>query len=292
LKKKVKFIINPVSGVGRQCALEKIIPEFLNHNLYEYQISYTERAGHSTELSKEAAESGECDLVVAVGGDGSINEVARGLAGTEIPLGIIPTGSGNGLAHFLDIPFNFNRALQIINKGKVKKIDTATMNGKLFISIAGVGFDALVAREFSKFKRRGFWPYFNIVVREYPRYQPKEYILELNGKTIKKEALFISFANSDQFGFNAAISPNASINDGLIDVCIFKKPSVLEAPILAQFLFFRAIDETRYLEIIKASEIKIIQPQNRYVHLDGDPVRLSKELIVKVNPLSLKVIVP
>ncbi|HRS54773.1 MAG TPA: diacylglycerol kinase family lipid kinase, partial [Bacteroidales bacterium] len=198
-----------------------------------------------------------------------------------------------GLANFLNIPFNFKRAINIINTGITKTIDTATINDEnLFISIAGVGFDALVAREFSKVKKRGFWSYFNIVAREYPKYKPREYIIEINGQVIKTEALFISFANSNQFGFNATIAPSASISDGLIDVCIFKKASIIEAPILAHFLFFRLIDETRYVEIIRATEFKIIQPQNNYIHIDGEPLKLSRELNVKINPLSLRVIVP
>lgn len=291
-KKKVHFIINPISGHGRQNVLENIIPEFLDLQKYDYLISHTSGPGHAIELSKTSANSGKCDIVVAVGGDGSINEVARGLVDTNVPLGIIPTGSGNGLANYLGIPFNFKRAVSIINSCCVQAIDTATINDKLFISIAGVGFDALVAKKFAKVKRRGFWSYLNIVVREYPRYKPAEYIIDINGKTIKTEALLISFANSDQFGFNATISPSASINDGLIDVCIFKKVPVIEAPILANFLFFRAIDETRYIEIIKAKEFKIIQLQNHHVQIDGDPVRFDKELYVKVKPLSLKVITP
>jgi len=292
LKKKIYFIINPVSGQGRQNVFEKIIPEFLDLSKYEYYISYTSESGEATKLSRNAAEKGDCDIAVAVGGDGSINEVAKGLVNTNIPLGIIPCGTGNGLANYLGIPFNFKKALNIINAANVRSIDTATVNEKLFISIAGVGFDAFVAKKFSKIKTREFWAYLNIVIREYPRYKPEEYIIEINNTIIKTKALFVSFANSNQFGFNATISPSATINDGLIDVCIFNKAPLIEAPVLAQLLFFRAIDKSRHMEIIKASEVKLIQPHNDYIHIDGEPVKLGEELNIKVKPLSLNVIVP
>lgn len=290
-KKKIKIIINPISGVGKYKIVEAALEKKLDKTFFDYDISYTNAPKHATEISKEAV-SKQYDLVVAVGGDGSINEVARGLVGSNTALGIIPTGSGNGLARHLNIPFNIEEAISLLNNYKIEKIDTATINDQLFISIAGVGFDALVANKFAKYKRRGFWSYFKITLREYPKYKPKKYSIMLDGKMMVRRALLISFANSNQFGYNYSIAPGAIINDGFIDVCILKKVPFIKAPYFAHLLFRSRLDKTKYLEIIKAKEIKINRKRNSKIHIDGDPIKLTQELIIKIAPLSIQVIVP
>lgn len=286
------FIVNPKSGLGRQFELDKLLPEHLNMRRYTYNLEYTDHAGHATEICKRVVLGHEYGAVVAVGGDGTVNEVATGLVGSDIAMGLLPTGSGNGLARYLGVPFNFEEAINVINDRKTVKIDTATMNGRLFVSIAGIGFDAEVANEFAKVKKRGFRPYLNIILRLYPRYKQRQYVIETPEKTIITKAFFISLANSNQFGYNATVAPQSKINDGLIDVCIFKKPALIEAPLIVPLLFFRKIDKSHCVKIVRTDKLTIKQPQNAVVHLDGDAMTLGKKLDICVNSLSLTVIVP
>ena len=241
--------------------------------------------------SRNAVNQGS-DAVIAVGGDGTVNEIARGLVGTDIPLGIIPAGSGNGLSRHLKIPMNPKKALQILNEFRTVKIDTATLNESLFVSVAGVGFDAAVARKFSKAGKRGFRTYFNIVATSYPFYKPKKYHMVIDGKEITRRALFVSFANSNQFGNNTSIDPNAIVDDGFIDVCIVRKVPLWKIFILAPLLFIKKFDRTHYIEIIRAKEVELIRKKGKSGHLDGDPFKAGKNIHLKIQPLSLSVIIP
>jgi diacylglycerol kinase (ATP) len=290
-KKRIRFIINPVSGIGRQKSIQKLIDRNKGLDDYDIEIVYTEAAGHAVSLAREASQAGY-DVVVAVGGDGSINEVARGVLGTNTAVGIIPAGSGNGLAHFLKIPMRTSSALQAIVKMKTKYIDTATINNEVFVSIAGVGFDAYVADKFSRSKDRGFIAYMRIILQEYLLFRPKRFKLYFNGRVIKKRAFMITFANSNQFGFNGKIAPTASITDGMIDVCVLHKPPIYTGIFIIPLAFLGLLHLTPFLEVFKTKEVKMIQRKNFIAHIDGDQITLSKELIVKVNPLSLKVVIP
>lgn len=287
--KKIRFIINPKSGIGKQKKIEKLIRKCLDTSDFDYEICYTKAPEHAVELSREAVEK-NFDAVVAVGGDGSINEVARGLIYSETALGIIPAGSGNGLAHFLRISLNSKKALEKIIRFKIKKIDTGNINGHLFVSIAGVGFDAYVAERFSKSEKRGFWPYAKIAFLEYITYWPKRFKIYANGNVIKKSAFMLSFANSNQFGFNAKIAPTAIIDDGFIDLCMVRKPRIFYAPFLLPFFFGGWLHKTPFVKIIKAKEIKVIQHRNNIAHIDGDEIDLGKCLEVKALSASLKII--
>jgi diacylglycerol kinase family enzyme len=207
-------------------------------------------------------------------------------------LGIIPTGSGNGLARHLKIPFSFEKAIDVINHCKIRKIDTATINGQIFLSIAGVGYDAFVAKKFASAPKRGFFTYFRIVSNEYPQYQPKKYILEIDGKIIRRKALSITFANSNQFGNNTSIDPQAKLDDGLIDVCIVRRIPLWLVPFYVPMLFFKTFHKTHYIEIIRAKKAIVTRKKGKTIHLDGDPLKTGKVLEMKVNPLSLNIIVP
>lgn len=290
-KKRIRFIINPISGIGKRNSIPALIDKVVGKNDIEHDIMFTEAAGHAVELAREAAEAGY-DAVVAVGGDGSINEVARGVIGTNTAVGIIPAGSGNGLSHFMKIPFRKEKAIRKICQLKTTLIDTATINDILFVSVAGIGFDAWVAQKFASTKLRGFFSYARLVVSEYLFYQSKRYKIYVDGRTFRRKAFMLTFANSNQFGFNAQIAPTASLNDGLIDLCIIKKPSFLTAVFFLPLLFLGKLHKTPFLEVIKTKEVKVIQRKNYIVHTDGDHLYVSKELTVKVLPLSLRVIVP
>jgi diacylglycerol kinase (ATP) len=290
-KKKILFIINPVSGTGRQRLAERLIGEELDTSRYQHSVVYTKEPLHATGLSRKAAEEGT-DIVVAVGGDGTVNEVAAGVAETGTALAILPSGSGNGLARHLGIPINLKRAIGVINKGRIVPIDTATVNGEIFVNLAGVGFDASVAKKFARAGKRGFSTYVRVTATAYRQYEPKQYTLEVDGKVIRRRALLISFANSSQFGNNTSIDPAASIDDGLIDVCIVGKMPFWKLFFLAPLLFMKLFDRTRYIEIIRAKEVVLRRKKGKNIHLDGDPKTMGKELTVRVNPLSLRVVVP
>jgi len=269
----------------------ELLKKQLDPSRYSVDIVLTEMAGHAVQLSRQAADSGT-DIVVAVGGDGTVNEVARGLVGTNAVLGIIPKGSGNGLSRHLNIPMDVKRAIGIINKGKVLRIDTATLNDDLFVSVAGVGFDASVAKKFAKAGKRGFLTYFKITAGSYPFYKAKKYRLNIDGKEIERRALLISFANSSQFGNNTSIDPGATIDDGLIDVCIVQHIPLWKTILVAPLLFMKKFDRTPFIEIIRAKEVQVIRKKGRSVHLDGDPKKISKEFTVRINPRSLNVLIP
>jgi YegS/Rv2252/BmrU family lipid kinase len=289
--KRVVFIVNPASGVFSKENLGDVIQARLNHARFEPEVILTEGPGHATEICREQIRRGT-ELVVAVGGDGSVNEVARGIAGSDMAMGIIPAGSGNGLAHHLKIPTSRKNAIDVINQGKVIKIDTGSVNHHLFVSIAGIGFDGLVAKRFEKSKLRGFMGYLRVVAEEYPSYKPRKYILEYNGKQAETMALFIAFANSDQFGFNTSIAPGARIDDGLLDVVIVEKPQIIDLPILASLLYWRRIEQSKYITTFRTKELVIHTRGRRWVNIDGEPDRMRGSIRVAINPLSLNVLVP
>jgi len=290
-KKKIKFIINPISGTRKKELLETDINKYINHDKFDLDIVYTAYAQHAIELAKEAVEK-SYDAVIAIGGDGSVNEVSKALVDSKTALGIVPNGSGNGLAHYLKISINVKKAIEIINEFKVIPIDTVSVNAHLFVSIAGIGFDALVADDFSHVKRRGFFSYLKIIIKNYILYYRKKYIIYIGDKKIKRKAMMITLANSNQFGYNTVIAPDAIINDGLIDVCIIKKIPIYEAGVLSLLLLLKQINMSNRIEIIKANKLSIIQSKNRPIHVDGDPKYIGKKLDIQINPLSLNVIVP
>lgn len=291
MKKKIIFIINPISGHHNKNNFPHLVDRHIDKSQYEYNIVFTEYPGHATELTQKAIEDGY-EYIAAVGGDGTINEVAKCLIGKEQILVIIPFGSGNGLARHLELPFRPEHLItEVINKGKTYKIDTAVMNDIPFISIAGIGFDALIADYFAKDENRGFLGYAKLVTEQYPNYKQKEYTLILDDETtIECKPFFVTFANSSQFGYNAEISPKASVQDGLLDVCIFKKPNILEVPIVATYFLAKQIDKSNFIDIYKAKKIKVIRKEEAVANIDGEPMPVSKDITVEIKPLSLNIL--
>lgn len=289
-KKKICFIVNPVSGIGRQKVIEKLIDQLLDRTLFEYEIQYTKAAKHATELARDAA-SRNFDIVVAVGGDGSVNETAKGLTGSKTAMAIIPAGSGNGLARHLKIPIDLKKAMDVINSGTITTVDSIRFNDETFVNVAGIGFDAHIGWEFAKFGKRGFSSYLKVIMREFPKYKARKYELEIDGKTIYPEAFLISFANGSQWGNNAYIAPTADISDGIMDIAILKNFKFMSALSIGYRLFKGSLHESAHLEIIKAKEVKVKQPST-IAHIDGEPIEIGNEILIKVVPLSLNVIIP
>ena len=291
MKHKIIFIVNPISGHHNKSHFPNLVENYIDKNKYDYTIVFTEYANHATELTMKAIDDGY-EYIAAVGGDGTINEVAKCMIGKEQTLIIIPLGSGNGLARHLGLPFKVEKLIkEVINNGKKYKIDTATMNGVPFISIAGIGFDAMIADYFAKDENRGFLTYAKLITEKYPNYRQKEYTLILDdNKTIECKPFFVTFANSSQFGYNAEISPKASVQDGFLDVCIFKKPNILEIPIMATYFLARQIDKSNFIDIHKAKKIQVFRKVDEVANVDGEPVEMSKDIIVEIKPLSLNIL--
>ncbi|MGM9820763.1 MAG: diacylglycerol/lipid kinase family protein [Candidatus Onthomorpha sp.] len=290
-KKKILFIVNPISGVGKQKVIEKAVDTYLDKDKFDYQIAYTSYAHHATAISLAAVLKG-IDIVVAVGGDGSINDCVKGLVSTGVTLAIIPTGSGNGLARCLNIPLSVEQAIKAINQMKTTQIDCIKLNDTVYASIAGIGFDALIAREFAKTHTRGFQPYLKLVLQNYPQYKPQNYTLIIDDIEINTQALFVSFSNSNQFGFDVEIANNASLCDGLIDVVIVQKPPL---PLLfwtAQWLFWKKFDNSIYVNAYQAKKVRVKSNTPTGVNLDGEYTEFDTDLTFEIMPDSLKVIIP
>lgn len=250
---------------------------------------FTETAGHAFRASAEAL-AHDTDIVIAVGGDGTMNEVASALEGTGKQMGIIPFGSGNGLARSLHIPMDPKKAIQRLNKLNGENIDSALFNDKKFFNIAGMGFDAHISALFARDKTRGFKGYLKTTLHEIAGYKPQLYKMEIDGRPCESEAFMLSIANSSQFGNNAHISPKASLTDGLLDVCIVKSFPLYLFPVLGYHMFNKSTDRSQYVDIIKGKKIRIQRETPGPVHLDGEPSEMGEVIEIEVKPLSLRVL--
>ncbi|MFC1222405.1 diacylglycerol/lipid kinase family protein [Pedobacter sp. BG31] len=290
-KINILFIINPISGGRGKRRIPDFIDKYLNKEKFSPNFVFSEYVGHASELADEAATK-NFDVIVAAGGDGTINEVATKVLKHQKILGILPLGSGNGLARFLNISKNLRYALSIINDFKIDKIDTAEFNKKCFFNLAGMGFDAHLSAVFSKDKKRGLSGYVKLGFKEVFNYKPQLYQLDIDGKTHSRKAFAISIANSSQYGNDVYIAPNASVKDGLLDVCIIKPFPIIKLPLLGYVMLNGKAETSDMIEIIKGKNIKIIREMAGAVHVDGEPLQMGAEIEAMVNPLSLKVIVP
>jgi YegS/Rv2252/BmrU family lipid kinase len=286
---EILFIINPKAGIGNKKHFSsKITQYFTNKPTVKYV--YTESESHLKKLAKEAVNS-KIPFIISVGGDGTLNKISDIINGTESSLGIIPRGSGNGLSHFLKIPFALSKNIKQIKRAKIRKIDTASINNNHFISVAGIGFDAHVAHLFNQSKRRGFMKYVLIVIKEYFKYKEHEYTIIADGKKYKKKAFLISFANSNQFGFHTVISPHAKIDDGLIDICVFRRPFPIVAVFVWPLIFIKRLHKTKLLTIIQAKEICIQNRKDDLIHVDGECITDKTESIqISIKKQSLQII--
>ncbi len=289
--KKIGFIINPISGTKTKKNIPELIKEKIDPSLFEPVIKFTTCAGNATELALQMVKDG-FQLVVAVGGDGTINEVARSLVHTETALGIIPCGSGNGLARHLEIPLKISDAIELINNYKVVEIDYGTANDILFFCTCGVGFDAQIGHQFALSKKRGFFSYFKSVVAEFIKYKAKKYKFKTKENKFKKRAFLVTFANASQYGNNAYIAPNADIQDGLLDVCILKPFPSYKVFEIGMKLMRKKIHNCQSVEFLRTDKLKIKRKKSGVFHYDGEPCQMKKKILVKAHKRGLKVAVP
>ena len=288
-KKKIIFVVNPISGTQGKKAILKWIDERIDRSIYDYSIVRTEYAGHASIIAKEAAKDG-IDIVVAIGGDGTINEIGRSLVHTNTALGIIPCGSGNGLARHLRIPMDPKVAIEIINQGDKCCIDYGKINNIPFFCTCGVGFDAFVSLKFADSGKRGLLTYLENTLHESLVYQPETYEIENEEGTMKYKAFLIACGNASQYGNNAYITPQASLTDGLMDITIMEPFTVLDVPSLSFQLFNKTIDQNSRIKTMRAKKIKIHRTKEGVLHFDGDPLMAGKELEVEIIPKGLHVI--
>lgn len=288
--KHLVIIVNPKSGVERNKQIQAAIDKHLDHGQYTHELQVTERAGHGEDLARKAAADGAF-AVVAVGGDGSVNDVLRGLYGTKTALGIIPKGSGNGLARTLSIPVDVEKALQVINAGLMEKIDLATANGKLFASNAGVGYDALICKKFANSTRRGLAVYSWLITKYMWLYKDWRWTINVDGKSYERTAFLVNVANGRQMGYDFKIAPDASWTDGLLDVIIINKFPKIVGSLLGLRMFNGSLLKSKYVERFRGKKVTISNPNLKLMQADGDAVNSSNSIEFNVLERAQNVIV-
>ena len=282
MKKTITFILNPISGTTSKAGVPELIGRTIDKELFDYDIVYTERAGHATEIAAEAAEKG-VDIVVAVGGDGTVNEVGRALIHTSTALAIMPCGSGNGLARHLMLPMNLKRSLETINKCVIHDLDYGVINDIPFFCTCGMGFDAFVSMKFAEAGKRGPITYVENVLREGLRYKPETYVISDETGTKIRKAFLISCANASQYGNNAYIAPHASMADGLLDIIIMEPFEMIDAPQISMDLFSKTIENNSKIKMLKSSRVLVKRENEGYIHYDGDPIMAGKEIEIQLS---------
>ncbi|MBV3413580.1 diacylglycerol kinase family lipid kinase [Prevotella copri] len=290
MKKKIVFIMNPISGTASKASIPNLIDSILDKDRFEYEIRTTERAGHASEIASEAKEA-HVDIVVAVGGDGTVNEVARAIVHSDTALGILPCGSGNGLARHLMLPMNLKKSIEIINQCEIHDLDYGVINGYPFFCTCGMGFDAFVSMKFAESGKRGPISYAENILREGLKYQPETYTLEDETGTKQYKAFLISCANASQYGNNAYIAPQASMSDGLMDVVIMEPFDVLEAPQVSFDMFNKTLDKHSKIKSFRCKKLHITRTKPGVIHYDGDPVMTGADIDVHLEEKGIKIIV-
>ena len=270
--------------------LPKLIMQTLDGAQWLPNIAFTEYAGHATELARQYARMG-FDAVVAVGGDGTVNEIAQGIRDTQTALGIIPMGSGNGFARHLSIPMRANKAIELLNHSEPISVDYGLANGKLFVSTCGTGFDAVVADQFAGSIKRGIGTYVQNILKEVFTYHPQTYRIVGDGWDVTHKAFLITFANSNQWGNEAKIAPKASVQDGLMDIMLMSGHAILASASLALRLFTGNIDDSHFMDTIRAKEVTLERESAAPFHIDGDPVEMDKDIQIRIVADGLKVLV-
>lgn len=287
---KIVFIVNPISGTSDKRHIIDLIPEYLDSRRFDWTICWTKQKGHAAEYADEAIRQG-VKIVVAVGGDGTVNEVARRLVHTETALGIIPCGSGNGLARHLYIPMNPDGALQVLSDCHIEQLDYGMIDQEPFFCTCGVGFDAFISERFAKSNRRGLLTYIENTLKEGLKYKPDTYEITIDGERQVYKAFLIACANASQYGNNVYIAPNASMSDGLMDVTLMEPFTMLEAPQIAIQLFNKTIISNSRIRTFRCRHLHIKRSSPGVIHFDGDPKEAGEELDVRLVPKGIRMVV-
>jgi len=290
MKQKIVFIINPISGTSDKMTVLKQIEAHLDHDKHDYQIATTEYPGQAYEIAVRAKDE-DCDMVVAVGGDGTVNEVARALIYSDTALGILPCGSGNGLARHLLIPMNIKKAIEIINVADVRALDFGIINNHPFFCTCGMGFDAYISMKFAESRKRGPITYAENILREGLKYKPEKYVVEDEQGTNTYKAFLVSCANASQYGNNAYIAPQASMSDGKMDVIIIPPLDVVEAPQVSIDMFNKTLDKNPKIKTFQSQRLHIRREKAGLIHVDGDPIMTDCDVDVQIEAGGIRMVV-
>ena len=289
-KRKITFILNPKSGTTSKAEVPALIEQILDKDLFDTEICFTEYRGHAAEIAKAKAKEG-VDIVVAVGGDGTVNEVARSLVHTDTALAIVPCGSGNGLARHLCLPMDIKKAITIINSCKIESFDYGVINGMPFFCTCGMGFDAFISLKFAEAGKRGPITYVETVLKEGLKYKPETYEVTDDTGARKYKAYLIACANASQYGNNAYIAPGATMKDGEMDVIVMEPFTALDAPQIAADLFMKTLGNNSKIKTFRTKNLHITRKQPGAIHYDGDPIMTDAEIDVHMEPQGIKILV-
>ena len=290
-RRHILAIINPVSGTGNKDKIPRLIDTVVNHDINDVSIMVTEYAGHAREIAADAVKDG-IDVVVAIGGDGTVNEVGSALCGTETALAIVPCGSGNGLARHLRISMNASRALQVLNDGVVGQFDYCTVNGQPFFCTCGMGFDATVSYKFANEGTRGFITYIKKTITEYFKYDAQQYNIDIDGTQMEEKAFVIACCNAAQYGNNAYIAPRATMQDGLIDVTVMHPFNLIQSPLIGARLFLKQLNKDHHVSIYRGKHVIIEREHDDIMHIDGDPIMMPARIVVENVSKGIHILVP
>jgi len=288
-KKRVTFLVNPISGTHSKQEVPEMIEATLNRELFDHKVLFTEYAGHAAELARQQADE-QTDIVVAVGGDGTVNEVARSLVHTQTALAIVPCGSGNGLARHLCLPMDICKSIEVINSCRIEAFDYGIINGLPFFCTCGMGFDAFISLKFAEAGKRGPITYVENVLKEGLKYKPETYEVKDDTGTHHYKAFLIACANASQYGNNAYIAPGATMTDGEMDVIIMEPFNALEAPQIAADLFMKTLGNNSKIKTFRTKHLQIHRKAPGAIHYDGDPMMTDADIDIRIEHLGIRIV--
>ncbi len=289
--KKIRFIVNPFSGVSRKSNLEQLVEKELNLNKYSFEVQYTQAPKHATELCQAALIS-DIDIIAVVGGDGTVNEVAKAMLYQAKPLVIMPGGSGNGFAMHLGMGRDIQKAIGLINKAEEIVIDSGQANDDFFINVAGIGFDGKICNVIQNESKRGIQAYFRSMFKEGHKFPFMHAEIEIDGRQIEGEFISITIANASMFGYNFTIAPEAELTDGLLDLVMIKKVERYKYYLNSWRFLNKSIMDTSFVECLKGKQIKIRTKAQTDYQIDGEGKGITNSLSVTINPQSIRILKP
>ena len=290
-KKKILFVINPIAGRTDKTSFIESIPLFASENNVVYELFYSTGKNDIENLRQKIKEF-DPEIIAAVGGDGTCNLVGSAIVNSDKIMGIIPSGSANGMANELNIPKNPDQALAIMINGCVRTIDTIVINNKICLHISDIGLNARIIKRFEEEKIRGMWGYVKQFLKEILFYKSSRFIFSNKDIKFRKKALVVAIANASRYGTGAVINPVGKINDGKFEVCIVKPYPFWAIFIMTLAIFLGYLDKIKYADIRSYTKIKIINKKNKPLHIDGEIIEIANVIEAQINPLSLKILVP
>lgn len=295
IKKKIVFIVNPKAGTQKIQEIEEAIQAYLDLEKFSFEIVFTTHKGHGSEIAKEAVES-DVDLIVSVGGDGSLHDVAQEVVGTDLPVAVWPLGSGNGLARSLGIPFKAKDVLDLINQFHIIDMDVGEVNGHYFVATFGLGFDAEISKLFEGSKMRGFWSYFLLIIKRLPSFKPLHVKAKNQGELIHDgQAFILNAANVPQLGYGFEIAPLADWQDGKFDLMVIEPVPFWRMPFIALKAFSKRLHTSKKVQRYVVEEFMIKCDHLHGYQMDGEYVsssELSSEWVeIKIRPKGIKLLV-